>query len=712
MCLILFIFPLAFAMTDIRTPFDDTLNAEQHKAATFDGRHLLVLAGAGTGKTRTIIARARHLLKSGVPENRILILSFTRKSAREIVERIKMQMHNITSGSLKGQTFHSWCMEIIQSHPQIFTQSDHTLLDEEDARSCMKLICGTNARDYAGHMISPAKVYEIYSYCMNTRTPLSEVMRLKLYDSTQYNDEKINRLIQQNKPIYEMFISRYILHKRERRYLDYDDLLSVIARGLKNNPEAREFIASKYDHILIDEMQDTNPLQYELLSNFYEHCHLFCVGDDAQSIYAFRGADFTTIHRFAEIVPDAQVMRLTQNYRSTQEILDLSNWLIQRSPLKYNKQLTAVRGKGKMPVIVHWDSEWEEANTITDRIIQSKNENSRDWREHMVLARSGAALKKVEGACIQKGIPYVIYGGLGLMQSKHVRDLMSAMRIVANHHDELAWMRFLELFPGIGNATASRLAITGTGSQDLETAINSLKKQKIAPEIVQTLSCMAAQKHSAAEALERGLTIMEPILKNIYKTEWGSRCKDFPILMEIARNSSSLGEFVAEYVLDPRLEQLTKEGATPNYDRVILTTIHSAKGLEATVCHLVGVSPGSWPNCRALDAGESAVEEERRCLYVALTRARDELWLYRPVMAIHAVSSHFKPLSPKIPKHVRKKIEAKRAEKLADIEDTAYFFNQLPETLYESEVLKTAKKIIDSPYAGPRIDVIDDFNFG
>ncbi|MBO5752089.1 MAG: ATP-dependent helicase [Proteobacteria bacterium] len=698
-------------MTETKISFEDTLNAQQLKAAQFKGQHLLVLAGAGTGKTRTIIARASHLLKSGVPEHRILILSFTRKSAREIVERIKMQMQNITSGALKGQTFHSWCMELIKSHPQVFAQSDYTLLDEEDARSCMKLICGTSAKDRSGHTVSPAKIYDIYSYCMNTRAPLSEVMRLKLYEGSKKDDEKIQRLIAQNKPVYEAFITQYIQHKRERRYIDYDDVLSVVARGLKNNPQAREFIASKYDHILIDEMQDTNPLQYELLSNFYDHCHLFCVGDDAQSIYAFRGADFTTIHRFADVVPNAQVQRLTLNYRSTQEILDLSNWLIQKSPLRYDKQLKAVRGKGKIPTIVHWDSDWEEANNVTDRILQSKNDHGRTWREHMVLARAGAALKKVEGACIQKGIPYVIYGGLGLMQSKHVRDLMSAMRIIANPHDELAWMRFLELFPGIGHAKASRLAIIGIGSANLDAAINSLSKQKIAPEITQTLSGMAACNDSAAKALDRGLMTMEPIFQNIYKTEWETRRKDFPILIEIARNSNSITEFVTEYVLDPRLEQLTKEGATPNADRVILTTIHSAKGLEATVCHLISASPGAWPNCRALDAGEDAVEEERRCLYVALTRAKDELWLYRPVTAIHAVSSHFKPLSPKIPKHVRDKIEAKRAEKWADADDTTYFFNHLPEHLYQTEVLQTAQAILAVPYTGPRIDIIDDFNF-
>lgn len=696
--------------TNALPSFDTQLNEEQRKAATFDGKHLLVLAGAGTGKTRTIIARAQHLLQSGVPEHKILILSFTRKSAREIVERIKMQMPNATPGTLKGQTFHSWCMELIKSNPKVFPQHNYTLLDEEDAKNCMRFVCGTNTKDHAGHSIPHTKVYDVYSFCMNTRFSLSQGLRIKIFDNHSVRQELLDAFIAQNKPIYEGIIAKYIQYKRERQYLDYDDLLNIVARGLQNNPEARAYIASKYEHILVDEMQDTNPLQYEVLRNFYDDCHLFCVGDDAQSIYAFRGADFTTIHKFAEVVPNAEVTRLTQNYRSTQEILDLSNWLLKKSPLQYQKKLTAVRGKGKKPSIVHWDSEWEEANNITDKIIESKNNHQRPWRAHMVLARAGFALKKIEAACIQKGIPYVIYGGLGIMQSKHVRDLMAALRIVCNHRDELAWMRFLELFPGIGTATASRLTIAGTGAKDFESAINFLSKQRLTREIIKTLSIVFEHQNDAATAMSQGLAILEPIFQHLYKNEWQTRKNDFPILCELAQSVSSIQEFIAEYTLDPKLEQIDVEGAS-NHDKIILTTIHSAKGLEADICFIANVSPGNWPNPRSIDAGFDAVEEERRCLYVAMTRAKDELWLYRPLSAIHAVNTTFKPLSPKIPAHVRKKIEAKRIEKLEQHEIETYFLNDLPTRLYKKEVLKTAQKILDTSYRGPCVDVFNDFDF-
>lgn len=306
----------------------EELNEQQQKAVEFSGKHLLVVAGAGTGKTRTIIARAKHLIQHGVPASRILILSFTRKSAREIVERIKNEIGGVTIDGLRGQTFHSWCMDIIMNNPKVFMHHEYTLLDEDDRESCMKLLCGKGFKDKENHAIKPTDVVDVYSYAINACCKLSDALRMKIYNNAASNNEKVNSSIELNRPVYEEVIKRYIAYKTVHKYMDYDDILNVVAKGLKKNAEARKFIATRYDHILVDEMQDTNPLQYELLSSFYESSHLFCVGDDAQSIYAFRGADFKTMHRFTEIVPGAERINLTINYRSTQEILDLSNWML------------------------------------------------------------------------------------------------------------------------------------------------------------------------------------------------------------------------------------------------------------------------------------------------------------------------------------------------------------------------------------------------
>lgn len=329
----------------------DSLNEQQKYAATFNGKHLLVLAGAGTGKTRTIIARAKYLIQSGVHPKKILILSFTRKSAGEIVERIKKELPDTISEGLIGSTFHSWCMEIIKNHPYIFPQANFTLLDEDDQESCFSLVCGKKwiLKNFNMKKVDAYAVLTVYSYMVNSKCSLSDAIRMKLFDNAP-KDFDVSELL----PRFQESIKGYIDYKNEHNYIDYDDILLIVSKYLKRNEDLRNQISSLYDHILIDEMQDTNPLQYELLSSFYNKCHLFCVGDDAQSIYGFRGADFQTIHKFTDIVNDSEVCKLTINYRSTQEILDLANWIIANSPLNYDKQLFANRGKGIKPAFVNW----------------------------------------------------------------------------------------------------------------------------------------------------------------------------------------------------------------------------------------------------------------------------------------------------------------------------------------------------------------------
>lgn len=260
------------------------LNEEQKKAVSFDGKHLLVLAGAGTGKTKTIIARALYLLEHGISPSKILILSFTRKSANEIVSRIEL-LNNKSIG-ITGQTFHSWCMNIIKSNPNAFHCEEYTCLDEDDRESAVKLLCGKKFKDKDNKRISPIKIIDVYSYAKNAKCSLSEAMRVKAYDNG--NMDSLKEKIAKNKSIYEDIIKKYISYKKGHNYIDYDDILSIVAVRLKQDLNLAHLVTQKYEHILVDEMQDTNPLQYELLSSFYNNCHLFCVGDDAQSIYGFR----------------------------------------------------------------------------------------------------------------------------------------------------------------------------------------------------------------------------------------------------------------------------------------------------------------------------------------------------------------------------------------------------------------------------------------
>lgn len=616
-----------------------SLNQNQKKSAEFTGKHLLVLAGAGTGKTKTIIARAEYLIKSGIQPSRIAILSFTRKSAQEIVERIKSSVSGqYNAGAISGRTFHSWCNEIMHTYPDYFPQSKFTLLDEDDRISAMGLAVGKHFKDSQGEKVKPKTIVAIYSYAVNTLCNLSESIKHIKYFNSDKIDEDLKPFIEKDKELIAPVLKQYINYKATRRYIDYDDMLNIVAVALQKNEVIRKAVTNRWEHILVDEMQDTNPLQYKLLNSFIEESHLFCVGDDAQSIYAFRGADFKTIHSFTDKVRNSEQFKLLLNYRSTQEILDISNWLLAQSPLNYNKKLEAFRGNGKKPKMIHTDNDWEEANIITDTILKSVNEENCNYFDSMVLGRSSWALSKVEGACLQKKIPYIKLGGTQLMQTAHVRDVASAMRVVANNYDEIAWIRFLQLWEGIGEVTATKLIshiIDLSSFPDIIRYLRSINARIITESIPKTLEVINEQISNPAAAIREAVNAMNEMLLKKYREEWTYRITDFDVLEEVAKSTGSISEFIAEYVLDPRADTTLKMGREINKDVVTLSTIHSAKGLESKTVHVTNVNPYTYPSTRTIKEGLDSVEEERRCLYVALTRAKDDLRLYRNIRSLH-----------------------------------------------------------------------------
>lgn len=617
----------------------NTLNEYQKKAAEYQGKHLLVLAGAGTGKTKTIIARAEYLIKSGIQPNKIAVLSFTRKSAQEIVERVKSSVSGqFGAGAISGRTFHSWCNEIMHTYPDYFLQSKYTLLDEDDRISAMGLAVGKQFKDSQGDKLKAQTVVAIYSYAINTLCKLSDAIKHIRYCNSDKEDEELKTIIEKDKALVAPVIQKYINYKVTRRYVDYDDMLNVVADALQKNEVIRNAVTKRWEHILVDEMQDTNPLQYKLLKSFIGNSHLFCVGDDAQSIYAFRGADFKTVHSFTDIVPNSEAYKLLLNYRSTKEILDLSNWLLEQSPLDYDKKLEATRGKGEKPRLIHTDNDWEEANIITDDILKSVKENNCSYSDTMVLGRSAWALSRVEGACLQKKIPYIKLGGTQLMQTAHVRDVASGMRVVANNYDEIAWIRFLQLWDGIGEVSATKIIsdiLTLSSFVDILRYLRHSKFRNLIHTVPDILEVIYEHINSPANAIREAVDSMNDLLSKKYKEEWTYRITDFEVLEEVAKSTGSISEFITEYVLDPRADTTLKVGREIDKDVVTLSTIHSAKGLESKFVHITNVNPFTYPSTRTIKEGEDAVEEERRCLYVAMTRAKDHLNLYRNVRSLH-----------------------------------------------------------------------------
>lgn len=658
------------------------LNTNQKKAAEFKGRHVLVLAGAGTGKTKTIIARAAYLIENGVTADKIQILTFTKRAANEIVERVKSSSSSTNVVNLSGATFHSWCNQLITKFPNLFGASNFTVIDPDDQVSMMKMICGNFEKEYKAVHIKPQQLIDIYSYARNTKKSLTYSLRFKLFKGKQNQDtdEEILRL----KPYIEILLKAYQHKKMQSRYLDYDDLLLVVANRLRKDVEARKILANHFEHILIDEMQDTNPLQWDLIEPFISIAHLFCVGDDAQSIYSFRGADFKNVHLFKERVPDSEIYVLDKNYRSTQNVLDISNWLLEASPINYNKKLASAREEGEKPELIHVDNQWEEANFICERILANYTNGNKTFNDHLILSRSQYYTKPLQAVCIQKKIPYVTYGGRKFMESAHIKDLISLLRVVNNVYDEIAWMRFLTFWEGIGDIRAAKFVdqiIECKDAEDCGLQLTQIIKGDDGVRISQLFNTMLETRGDVKASVQIAYEAMSLFLAYKYRKDWIEKRKaDFPILEILAGNYASLGEFITEGVLEnakqlngaPILEtsKLTTE---EQKDHVIISTVHSAKGLEADTCFVLNVSPKVYPSAMNLDNFDE-LEEDRRVLYVALTRAKNNLIITRNTSSINAF--HGATSESEAPKD----------------QSTSYFLEKLPMHLVDQKNIEKPKR--------------------
>jgi DNA helicase-2/ATP-dependent DNA helicase PcrA len=624
----------------------DELNPQQKQAATTTAQNCLILAGAGCGKTKTIVARAAYLIDQGLPAQQIQILTFTRRSASEIVTRVEQHMGAQAKG-LRASTFHTFCMYLLRRNPRAFGLTQFSIIDRDDQLLMFRLLRG---KDKGNALPKAAELCDLYSYARNTKTKLSDALVEQLPQALEYKAQ-----------IAEL-MKAYEQRKQERNFLDYDDILAIVAVHLQNSPELVNWVTSFCHALLVDEMQDTNPLQWALLQPLVGKVKLFCVGDDAQSIYGFRGADFENIHHFKERVPDAEVLTLEMNYRSTQGILDLSNWLLEQSQIEYDKHLQAYRGKGLKPQLHILSNEFEEANWIIQD-LNRRHMQGAAWTEHMVLLRSGFSGRYLEGALIAANIPYRFIGGVKLLESAHVKDVLSLLRVSVNPQDDLAWMRFLTLWDGVGDVGASKLAQELIQLPDIEACCQRLERHsKVQQQAILILMQLDVLQQHVEACVGLALDALNEQLENNYKTkDWSRRVKDFDLVKQLARKHSALGEFLEEYVLDPiSVSEIDK---TPDQDLVTLITIHSAKGAEQKVCYVPHVSPNQYPHARAQGDFDD-VEEERRVLYVALTRAEDELILTKQNLNLWSQDQY---------DELGRKIES-------------YFLNDLPQHLVDVQI--------------------------
>jgi DNA helicase II / ATP-dependent DNA helicase PcrA len=637
----------------------DGLNEQQRRAATHDAGPLLVLAGAGTGKTRTLVARAAWLRdKQGVAANRILLLTFTRRAAGDMLARAASGGPGGSSGSggpggssgsggpggssgsggpggssgsgadgpggrICGGTFHAIAHKIIRQHAEAFSlPPQFTILDQADATEILDVLRPDHGLGEAGQR-SPraATCADIYTRCVNTGRPVSEVAAASFPWCVPFTAE------------LSSLFRGYTARKRDRHLLDFDDLLLLWQAALAD-PAAGPVLRGMFDAVLVDEYQDVNTVQASIVRLLQpDGKQLTCVGDDAQAIYGFRGADPAHLRQLAADYPDLEIVRLHRNYRSRQGVLDLAN-LIRPSAPGLDLTLTGDRGAGVPPLLVRCHDEATQAREICARILEAV-EDGAELRDQAVLVRAGHHSDILEIELSARKIPYVKFGGLRFTDTAHVRDFLAAARILANPADDLAWFRLLRLHDGIGPGHARRiLAVVASGQevppQDWPQAVQSAPARSRAALTATLGQLAAAAADPAAAQAEAVVTILDPLVRARYP-DATARLADLRRLADAAAGQPSLHDALAELTLDPPVSSSDLAGP-PRLDEDYLTisTIHAAKGLEWPIVHVPHLVDGALPSDMALgDPGGLA--EEHRLFYVALTRARDHLYLYAPL---------------------------------------------------------------------------------
>ena len=605
----------------------DGLNEEQRKAASHPGGPLLILAGAGTGKTRTLVARAAWLCEQGVQASRILLLTFTRRAADDMLSRAVPRARP-ADGRITGGTFHAIAHRIIRQHAESFSlPPEFTVIDPADmadlldARRAEHGLVGTQRRAPRAAVCA-----DIYTRCVNTQMTVADVVRGGFPWCIDYTSQ-----------LAELFRG-YVAHKRSHALVDFDDLL-LLWRAALADPAAGPVLRGMFDAVLVDEYQDVNAVQADIVRLLQPEAGcLTCGGDDAQAIYAFRGADPGHLQRLAGTFPGLTVVRLVQNYRSRQAVLRLANAVRPASP-GLELALTAAREAGAAPVLVRCHDEATQAREICARVLDA-HEAGTDLHDQAVLVRAAHHSDVLEIELAARGIPFVKYGGLRFTEAAHVKDFLAAARIVANPADDVAWFRVLRLHEGIGTASTRRimeiLRLADPAPFDRWKEAVDAAPRRARENLAATIGGLAdaAAVERTGERATAILAALAGPLRARY-IDADIRIADLQRLADAAASRPSLHDALVELALDPPVSASDLAGPPRlDDDFLVISTVHSAKGLEWPVVHLPHLVDGAVPSDMAL-ASPAGLAEERRLFYVAVTRARDQLFLYAPMRLHH-----------------------------------------------------------------------------
>lgn len=616
------------ADSDAAPAWRASLNPEQREAAEHADGHLLVLAGAGTGKTTTLCARVARLIEDGVAPERVLLLTFTRRAAREMITRAAAMIGARGAGGARdarriaGGTFHAMAHRCVRADAAALgLGSDFGLLDGGDAADVLDLVRQEQGHGEAGRRFARKQTLaDIYSRTVNAQRPVREVI-----------DEAFPWCAEHADALAALFRA-YTARKRALGVLDLDDLL-VFWRALACDAHAGERLAAGFDHVLVDEYQDVNELQVQIVEALAVHgATVTAIGDDFQAIYGFRSASADHILRFPERFADADTVLLERNYRAGQPLLDVANAVAAEAEIGYPKALRSEREGGERPQLVFCRDQAHEACEVCDRVLAAR-ERGMLLREQAVLARTGHDTDVLELELSRRGIPFVKYGGLRYLEAAHVKDFLALLRLTDRLADEMSWYRLLMLVEGVGPARARR-TLDALLAGGLLSATQLPERWATAREHLRASGTQRADALVAALAtqppdVQRLRDALAPIVEAHY-VDGAVRVQDLDALCGLASSAADLRTFVADVLLDPPTSSADLARA-PHLDDdwLVLSTVHSAKGLEWQAVHVIAAYDGNFPADMSAGSRES-LAEERRLLYVALTRARRSLTIYVP----------------------------------------------------------------------------------
>jgi DNA helicase II / ATP-dependent DNA helicase PcrA len=611
--------------------YEKYLNPSQLEAVNYDRGPLLVIAGAGSGKTRTLTFRVARLVASGIQPEEILLLTFTRKAAHEMLKRAT-QLLDERCDRVGGGTFHGFANAVIRRYgDRLGFNAAFTILDRADAEGLIAMLRKQM------HPLSSCRAFpkkqtlaNIFSRSVNKVAPLEEVV---LADYSHFN-EHIDDII--------AIRNAYTLHKREQNLLDYDDLLIHLQTLLREYSEIRQKLSDRYRYIMVDEYQDTNQIQAEIIYLLGQaHRNVMVVGDDSQSIYAFRGANFKNIMEFPKRFPEAKIVKLEENYRSVQPILTLTNQMIDRAREKYAKKLFTRRCGGNVPVLVDTVSETDQSLFVVQKIQELRGQGI-SLDDIAVLFRAGFHSFDLEIELNREGVPFIKVGGFKFMESAHIKDVLAHLKIVANPYDSMSWQRILLLVDKIGTKTAQRLYQAvfkqQAGYAGIFSATCQTGRNKGIERLKDLYALIDSKPMGVAQMGEAVLNYYQPILAGKYD-DYPKRMKDLEHLMAIMARYDRLDAFLADMALEPPSASRNNRLSVINRDRHCLTlsTVHSAKGLEWHTVFVIWALDGRFPSIHALK-NEEDLEEELRLLYVAATRARENLYFSYPMQVYDRTS--------------------------------------------------------------------------